>query len=210
VFSQKRKILRQEAAVARFRTLFLQPLAKSEENHEYFHLEQPVPWQRSEAGTSQMQTRAEIILWYIFLYFPASAVIILTRLQAGRVGFDSWRRQRRDIFFSPPHPGRLWSAPSLPYNWYRGLFLRSTMRTCVKLTAHPHLVPRLRMCGVIHPFPNTSSKRGVYLSTRKISPSNYFSVFSFFYSYFAALWLTLSWFGYRGKHREAESIFRVL
>jgi hypothetical protein len=33
----------------------------------------------------------------------------------------------------------------------------------VKLTTHPHLVPRSRIGGAVPPFPSTSSRRGAHL-----------------------------------------------
>jgi hypothetical protein len=48
-----------------------------------------------------------------------------TRLRAGRLGFNSWRGQWLDFFFSPLRPDRLWGSLSLLINGYQRLLLRS-------------------------------------------------------------------------------------
>jgi hypothetical protein len=71
-------------------------------------------------------------------------------------------RARGEIFFSsPPHPDRLWGPPNLLWNGYKGLFPRGFSGRGVKLTTHLHLVPRLRLHGVIPPLTFTSSWRCV-------------------------------------------------
>jgi hypothetical protein len=54
---------------------------------------------------------------------------------------------------SPPCPDRLWGPPSLLSNRYQGLLPWGQSYRGVKLTTHPHLVPRLRMRGAILPLP---------------------------------------------------------
>jgi hypothetical protein len=61
-----------------------------------------------------------------------SSVGVVTRLRAGRSGFDSWQGQLWDFFdfrgggwellSSPPRPERFWGPPSLLSNGYQGLF----------------------------------------------------------------------------------------
>jgi hypothetical protein len=48
------------------------------------------------------------------------SVSVVTRLQAGRPGFNFRKGQR--FFSSLPHPDLLWGPPSLPSNGYRGFF----------------------------------------------------------------------------------------
>jgi hypothetical protein len=59
--------------------------------------------------------------------------------------------QGRDFFFLPPRPYLLWGSPSLLSKGYRGLFPLGLSGRGVKPTTHFHLVPALRMCGVIPP-----------------------------------------------------------
>jgi hypothetical protein len=80
-----------------------------------------------------------------------SSVDIKAWLRARRPGFSSRWGQSCNFFSSPSRPDRLWGPPGLLFSGYRRLFPR------VKLTTHPHLVPRLRMCGAMPPLPNTSS-----------------------------------------------------
>jgi hypothetical protein len=63
-----------------------------------------------------------------------SSVSIVTRLQARRLGFDSWNGQGRD-FSSPPPLG----PTELPTQW-----LPVAVSLGVKLTNQLHLVPRLK------------------------------------------------------------------
>jgi len=59
----------------------------------------------------------------------------------------------RDFFLSsPPCPYWLWGPPTLPSNGYRGPS-PGIKRLCGKLTIQLLLVSRLRMRGVILPFP---------------------------------------------------------
>jgi hypothetical protein len=57
---------------------------------------------------------------FMFNYEPDISVSIVTRLKAGRLGFDFLEVQGH--FSSPPHPDRLWGPPSLLLNGYRRLF----------------------------------------------------------------------------------------
>jgi len=50
-----------------------------------------------------------------------------------------------EFLSSPPCPDQLWGPPSLLSKGYQG--------QGVKLTTHPNLVPKSRMCRVIHPIP---------------------------------------------------------
>jgi hypothetical protein len=78
-------------------------------------------------------------------------VSIVTRLRAGRLGFDS--RKGLEFFSSPPLSDRLWGPPSFLSSGYQRLFRRGYSGRGVKLTTHLHLVPRLRMRRAIHPHP---------------------------------------------------------
>ena len=55
---------------------------------------------------------------------------------------------------SPKRPHRLWDPPKVPSNRHpRGCFCAGERWWGVSLTAHLHLVSRLRMSGAIIPFP---------------------------------------------------------
>jgi len=77
-----------------------------------------------------------------------SSVSIVTRLRAGRLGFNSRHGN------TAPIPGLGHSQP--PVQWVRSFFIRGKGDWDVKLTTHLHLVPRLRMPGDLHPLPHTS------------------------------------------------------
>jgi len=47
-----------------------------------------------------------------------------------------------ELFSSPPRTVRLWSPPGLLYKGLQGLFPWGYSARSVKLTTHPHLVPR--------------------------------------------------------------------
>jgi hypothetical protein len=80
-----------------------------------------------------------------------NSLYIMLRVRVRRSGFNSRQRNCWDFFSSPPRPGRFWGPRSVLSNGYRGKRGRG-----VKLTTRLHLVPRLRMCGVIHPLPQYS------------------------------------------------------
>jgi len=75
--------------------------------------------------------------------------VTVTRLWAGRPGFDS--RQRQGFLSTPKRPDRPWSPHSLlsEVPAYSGWG--------VKLITHLYIVPRLRMHGAIPPLPQKSS-----------------------------------------------------
>jgi hypothetical protein len=54
-----------------------------------------------------------------------------------------------EFFSSLPRRDRLWGSPNLLSNEYQGLFPWGQSGWSVKLTTHPHLVPRSRMRGAI-------------------------------------------------------------
>jgi hypothetical protein len=49
------------------------------------------------------------------------------------------------------HPGRMWGPPTLFLNGFQMLFPRGLSSRVAKLIAHLHLVPSLRMSGVVPP-----------------------------------------------------------
>ena len=57
----------------------------------------------------------------------------------------------------PERPDGLWGRTSFLFNGYRGFSPRGVSGRDVKLTAHFHLVPRLRMRGATPPLPDISS-----------------------------------------------------
>jgi hypothetical protein len=57
----------------------------------------------------------------------------------------------------PERPDRLWGPTTFLFSGQGGLFPGGLRGRNVKLTAHFHLVPRLRMRGAILPLPNISS-----------------------------------------------------
>jgi hypothetical protein len=77
------------------------------------------------------------------LLWRGSSVSIVTRLWAGRSGFDSQQGEWRKFFSFPPRPDRPWG---------------------VKLTTHILLVPRLRIRGAIPTIIYKSSWSGAYLN----------------------------------------------
>jgi hypothetical protein len=83
-----------------------------------------------------------------------------TRQRAGRLGFNSQRRQWWDSLSSPPLPDRLWGSPSLLSSGYRGLFPAVKAAGAWLWPLNSHLVRRLRIRWVIPLFPNTSSRSG--------------------------------------------------
>jgi len=54
---------------------------------------------------------------------------------------------------SAKRPGRFWGPTCFPFNGQRELFSRWQTSRSVKLTAHLHLVTRLRLSGAISPHP---------------------------------------------------------
>jgi len=63
------------------------------------------------------------VLLFRMIYKRGVPISKVTRLWAGRPGFDS--RQGEGLFFSlPPRLERFGGPPGLPPNGYRGLFLR--------------------------------------------------------------------------------------
>ena len=86
-----------------------------------------------------------------------SSVDIATRLRAGRPrNRGSIPGKGKRFTSSPKHPDRLWGPATILVKRYQGLFLRGQSGRWVKLTIHPHLVPRVRMCGTMLP-PHTLS-----------------------------------------------------
>jgi len=59
----------------------------------------------------------------------------------------------KDTSLLPKCPNWLWGLHSPPTQWQLVEFSPEQSGQCVKLTAHPHLVPRLRMSGAIPPLP---------------------------------------------------------
>jgi hypothetical protein len=81
-----------------------------------------------------------------------SSVRRVTKLQAGRLGFDSREGWGRDLSSSPPRPDRLGGLPSLLPNGYP-VPSQGVKRPGVKLNILLQLVPRLRMRGAVCPLP---------------------------------------------------------
>jgi hypothetical protein len=54
---------------------------------------------------------------------------------------------------------RLWGSMELPIQWILKALSVGSSRQGVMLTTHVHLVPRLRMCGIIRPPSHTHSVR---------------------------------------------------
>ena len=66
------------------------------------------------------------------------------------------RDRGKIIFPAPKCPDRLWAAPSLLFNEYRGSSQGKSVRG-VKLTTDFDLVPWLRMNGAVPPLPSMPS-----------------------------------------------------
>jgi hypothetical protein len=85
---------------------------------------------------------------------------IVTRLRVGRPGFYSQQGLGFFLLATTTRPAVGTTKP--PIRGYRWFFSLGQSSRGVKLTAHLHLVPSLRMCGAISSLLDTSSRRGVY------------------------------------------------
>jgi len=89
------------------------------------------------------------------MYGADIAVIIVTRLHAGRLGFDSRLGKKRFFSIRCNVQSGSGSFPPSPTQWTPG----SLSPGGVKLITHLHLALRLRMCDILPPLPHTSSWR---------------------------------------------------
>jgi len=90
-----------------------------------------------------LQTRASVLGTLQSTQSRSSSVSIVTRLQAGRLGFNYWQVQGIFLFTTMSRPTLepslspiqwvLWSVP-----WWKSFWV-------VKLTSHIHVMLRLRM-----------------------------------------------------------------
>jgi hypothetical protein len=81
------------------------------------------------------------------------SVIIVTRLRAGRPGFDSRQGRIGGIFLLATMSESTFGPKQPSTQWVRGLFPQGQDGLDVKLATHPHLMPRLRMLGAVSPLP---------------------------------------------------------
>jgi hypothetical protein len=114
-------------------------------------------WRRPEAvslheifpGLTQTHVQLQMVEQKpLFMYSPdhgtEATVDMTNRLRAGRRGFKPHQGKYKNFFSSQPLcPERLWSPSSFLFIGCDGLLARRWSGRGVKLTAHPHLVPRL-------------------------------------------------------------------
>jgi hypothetical protein len=81
------------------------------------------------------------------------------RYSYGLDGRGSIPSREKRCLCTPQRQERLWDSPILLSSGYRVLFPWRKSGRGLKLTAHLHLVPRSRKCGLIHPLPHTPSWR---------------------------------------------------
>jgi hypothetical protein len=94
-----------------------------------------------------------VVVWLVII-FKITIILLMSRVLSIVSGYGLDDRaiavrspaEVKGFFLQPLCPDRLWDQPSLLYNGYRGSFPRELKRgRGVKLTTHPHLVPRSRM-----------------------------------------------------------------
>jgi hypothetical protein len=97
----------------------------------------------------------------------SSSVSIVTQLPATWLRFD-FRQRHHFTLRDCVQTG--WGPPSLLSIGYWGVLSPAQIGRGVKLTAHFHLVRKLKMRGNISPLPHTFLWRGVWLSTGTTLP----------------------------------------
>jgi hypothetical protein len=88
---------------------------------------------------------------------------IVTRLWAGRCGFDFQHGQEIALFNETP-TAMLSETPSLPLNEYRGSFPKGKSSQSVRLATYPHLLVKLSGTTPLLPLYAFMARRGTTLS----------------------------------------------
>jgi len=85
-------------------------------------------------------------------------LICMTRLWVGRCRVRRYSRSKR-FSSSPNHPDSLWAPQRLLFNgFYQWLLHWHQSSQGMRMTAHLHQAPRLKMSGATLPSPCTSSQ----------------------------------------------------
>jgi hypothetical protein len=127
-----------------------------------------VLWRKTNAAINDLN-RCKLTYLFPLLYFwsPGSSVSTASRIrdeQSGNMGSIPARVRDSSLlhcaFVAAPR------STNKVIQWvYSGLFPHSNVAGhIVKVSTHIHLVPKLKMCGVIYPLPNKSSWRSAHFS----------------------------------------------